>query len=142
MAFETVTGYCWPHSVGPGGSVDLHLSSAGGRPVSVEVARVGWARDVVWTGTVAAGDHAAGWETSHVLALHPQTVDQSLLPPKGEPLVGVGGWMPPQDATAEFGRETFAAAADIIVREVQHRLAHPQLYRGHGNSLREGLWRE
>jgi creatinine amidohydrolase len=89
-----------------------------------------------------AGDHAAGWETSHVLALHPETVDLNLLPPKGEPLVGVGGWMSPQDATADFGRETFAAAAEIIVREVQHRLAHPQLYRGHGNSLREGLWRE
>jgi hypothetical protein len=25
---------------------------------------------------------------------------------------------------------------------VAHRLAHPELYRGHGNSLREGLWRQ
>ena len=89
-----------------------------------------------------AGDHAAGWETSHVLALHPQTVDLSLLPPKGEPLIGVGGRMAPQDATAEFGAETFQAAANIIVREVQHRLTHKALYRGHGNSLREGLWKE
>lgn len=89
-----------------------------------------------------AGDHAAGWETSHVLALHPQTVDMRELPPKGETLVGVGGWMPPQDATADFGRETLAAAAEIAVHEVRHRLAHPHLYRGHGNSLREGLWRE
>lgn len=88
-----------------------------------------------------AGDHAAGWETSHVLALHPQTVDLSLLPPKGEPLIGVGGRMAPQDATAAFGAETLQAAADIIVREVQHRLAHKPMYRGHGNSLREGLWR-
>ena len=89
-----------------------------------------------------AGDHAAGWETSHVMALHPQTVDLSALPPKGETLVGVGGRMPPQDATADFGRETFLAAADVVIREVQHRLAHLHLYRGHGNSLREGLWRE
>ena len=88
-----------------------------------------------------AGDHAAGWETSHVMALHPDTVDLSLLPEKGEPLVGVGGRMPPQDATADYGRETFAAAAEIAVREVSHRLAHPELYRGHGNGLREGLWR-
>ena len=89
-----------------------------------------------------AGDHAAGWETSHVMALHPQTVDLSALPPKGETLIGVGGRMPPQDATADFGRETFQVAADVVIREVQHRLAHPHLYRGHGNSLREGLWRE
>jgi creatinine amidohydrolase len=45
-----------------------------------------------------AGDHAAGWETSHLMALHPATVD--------------------------------------------HRMEHPQLYRQHGWSLREGLWKE
>jgi len=88
-----------------------------------------------------AGDHAAGWETSHMLALYPEAVDLSLLPPKGGRLVGVGGRMAPQDATAQFGRETLEAAAEIVVREVQHRLAHPEMYRGHGNSLREGLWR-
>jgi creatinine amidohydrolase len=89
----------------------------------------------------AAGDHAAGWETSHVLALHPETVDLGLLPPRGERLIGVGGRMPPQDATAGFGRETLEAAAEVAVREVRHRLAHPEMYRGHGNGLREGLWR-
>ena len=41
MSFETVTGYCWPPSVAPGEAVALHLSSAGGRPVQVEIARVG-----------------------------------------------------------------------------------------------------
>jgi creatinine amidohydrolase len=88
-----------------------------------------------------AGDHAAGWETSHLMALHPDTVDLSALPAKGEPLVGVGGRMAPQDANAAFGQETLEAAAEIVVREVQHRLEHAALYRGHGNSLREGLWR-
>jgi creatinine amidohydrolase len=88
-----------------------------------------------------AGDHAGGWETSHVLALHPETVDLNLLPAKGEPLIGAGGRMAPQDATAEFGRETLEAAAEIVIREVGHRLEHPEMYRGHGNSLREGLWR-
>lgn len=88
-----------------------------------------------------AGDHAGGWETSHVLALHPDTVDLGLLPPKGEPLVGAGGSMAPQDATAEFGAETLQAAANVIVQEVQHRLTNKAMYRGHGNSLREGLWR-
>ena len=49
-----------------------------------------------------AGDHAGGWETSHVLALHPQTVDLSLLPAEGDRLIGAGGKMAPQDATAAF----------------------------------------
>ena len=88
------------------------------------------------------GDHAAGWETSHMLALHPDTVDLSQLPPKGDTLIGVGGHIPPHDATAEFGRQTFETAAGIAVKEVQHRLANKHLYRGHGNSMREGLWRE
>ena len=34
MACEVVTGYCWPQSVAAGEQVGLHLSSAGGRPVS------------------------------------------------------------------------------------------------------------
>jgi len=89
-----------------------------------------------------AGDHAGGWETSHLLALHPETVDLNLLPPKGEKLIGAGGRMAPQDATAEFGRETLKAAAEIAIREVRHRLEHRHRYRSHGNSLREGMWRE
>lgn len=88
-----------------------------------------------------AGDHAGGWETSHVMALHPETVDLSLLPPKGEVLVGAGGDMAPQDATADFGRETLEASAEIIVKEVHHRLAHPRSYHRHGRCLSEGLWR-
>ncbi len=50
-----------------------------------------------------AGDHAAGWETSHCLAICPEAVDLSRLPPEGEPLVGIGGKLPPQRATAELG---------------------------------------
>ena len=58
MAFETVTGYCWPQSVAPGGRVALHLSSAGARPVDVEVARVGGTREGVHAEAgVPAGDH-------------------------------------------------------------------------------------
>jgi creatinine amidohydrolase len=91
---------------------------------------------------VDAGDHAGGWETSHMIALHPQTVDISLLPPKGEPLVGVGGRMAPQDASAEFGQEILEAAAEVVLHEVAHRLSNRRMYQGHGNSLRQGLWRE
>jgi creatinine amidohydrolase len=88
-----------------------------------------------------AGDHAGGWETSHLLALAPGQVDLSVLPAKGEKLIGVGAHMPPQDATAEFGRQTLQAAAERAVKEVRHRLANPEAYREHGDSLREGLWR-
>ena len=88
-----------------------------------------------------AGDHAGGWETSHMLALHPESVDLGVLPPQGGKLIGAGGRLAPQDSTAAFGRETLEAAAEAAIREVHHRLAHKGLYRGHGNALREGLWR-
>ena len=88
-----------------------------------------------------SGDHAAGWETSHLLALHPETVDLSQLPPRGAPLVGIMGNMAPHDATAEFGRRTLDESAQIVLQEVKHRLANPEIYRQHGGSLQEGLWR-
>ena len=89
-----------------------------------------------------SGDHAGGWETSHLMALHPETVDLSLLPARGEPLIGVGGNLPPQDATAEFGEETLAAASEAVLREVDHRLRHRETYRSNGASLIEGEWRQ
>jgi creatinine amidohydrolase len=88
-----------------------------------------------------AGDHAAGWETSHLLALHPEAVDLARLPPKGQPVLGVEGRLPPQEATAELGRRTLEESAEIILKEVRHRLENPGMYRQHGWSLREGLWR-
>jgi len=89
-----------------------------------------------------SGDHAAGWETSHLLALHPRTVDLASLPPRGEPMPGIMmGTMAPHDATAEFGRKTLEAAAEAVLREVNHRLAHRELYRQHGASLQENLWK-
>jgi len=89
-----------------------------------------------------SGDHAAVWETSHLMALHPETVDLGRLPPRGEKLTGIMvSSQPPQDSTAEFGQATLDAAAEAILREVGHRLRHPQMYRGHGASFLEGLWR-
>ncbi|MDO8588690.1 MAG: creatininase family protein [Armatimonadota bacterium] len=89
----------------------------------------------------AAGDHAGGWETSHVMALHPETVDLNLLPPRGEPIVGTGWRIDPHDSTAEFGRETIEKAVDVAIREVRHRLEHREMYAAHGYGLREGLWK-
>ena len=88
------------------------------------------------------GDHAGGWETSHLMELHPDTVDLGALPPEGEKLVGVGGKRAPQGASAEFGRETMEAAGRVAVSEVRHRLENRAFYLRHGNCLREGLWRK
>ena len=58
MRREVVAGYCWPQSVGAGGQVGLHMSSSAGRPVRVEVARVGARREVVFgADAVAADEH-------------------------------------------------------------------------------------
>ena len=58
MEREVVTGYCWPQSVGSGERVGLHMASAAGRPVRVEVARVGARREVVFRrDAVAADEH-------------------------------------------------------------------------------------
>jgi hypothetical protein len=57
MAFETVTGYCWPQSVAGGETVALHLSSPRGLAVAVEVARVGGERTVVFSDPAVPADH-------------------------------------------------------------------------------------
>ncbi len=81
MARETVTGYCWPQSVEAGGAVTLHVSSAGARPVSVEVARIGRDRTLVFADrAVVAGEHATptnasthgcGWPAALTIAIDP-----------------------------------------------------------------------
>ncbi len=45
--------YCWPHSVSPGEPADLRVSTDAGR-FTLEVARDGLGRDVVWTGEGSA----------------------------------------------------------------------------------------
>lgn len=88
-----------------------------------------------------AGDHAGIWETSHMMALHPDTVRLDLLPEKGEQLIGTTGFPYPQDASAAFGREIIDRAVDIIINETRHRLEQPRFYLAHGMALAEGLWR-
>ena len=48
--FSDVEGYCWPQSYRPGDRVELRCSSRADR-FTVEVARVGATREVVWTAT-------------------------------------------------------------------------------------------
>ncbi len=81
MAYETVTGYCWPQSVAGGERVALHLSSSGVRPVDVEVAHIGATRTVVYSEAgIPAGDHptpldaperGCGWPAASEVAVEP-----------------------------------------------------------------------
>jgi len=57
MARTSVSGYCWPQSVAPGGSFGLHLSANTGS-LAVEIARIGRRREVVLRiDDLAVGDH-------------------------------------------------------------------------------------
>ena len=82
MAYETVTGYCWPQSVAGGERVALHVSSSGVRPVDVEVAHIGATRTVVYSEAgIPAGDHptpldaperGCGWPAASEVAVEPE----------------------------------------------------------------------
>ncbi len=76
------------------------------------------------------GDHAGGWETSHLMASNPETVDLSMA---GQELqYGVMSCRNPLEASAAFGNEIYNAAVDEAVKRVEDRLAHPERYNGHG----------
>ncbi|MGQ9524720.1 MAG: creatininase family protein [Armatimonadota bacterium] len=61
------------------------------------------------------GDHAAKWETSIMMALHPELVDLSRLPSDlNQPLEGVYGDDPRLHASAELG----AMVVDAMVQEL------------------------
>lgn len=71
-----------------------------------------------------AGDHAAHWETSHMLCLYPDRVDLGQLPPKGEPLLGIvpNRGRLPQDADAAFGYRIIEETVDIAIAEARRLL--------------------
>src|SRR5260370_23986953 len=81
MGRDVVAGYCWPQSVRAGEQVGLHVSSSAGRPVRVEVARVGARREVVFSSDgVAADEHetpkdaaskGCGWPVALTLDVDP-----------------------------------------------------------------------
>jgi creatinine amidohydrolase len=65
-----------------------------------------------------AGDHAAAWETSLLMALRPDCVDMSQLPDEPEvKLVGVGGRDPREHASLEFGQR----GVELIVERITAR---------------------
>jgi len=73
-----------------------------------------------------AGDHAAKWETSLLMALRPDCVDMSRLPEdKNIPLIGVMGTDPRSTASKEFGKSALNILLDRIVTHT-HRLLEKQ----------------
>lgn len=69
-----------------------------------------------------AGDHAAKWETSLMMALHPEWVDMSRLPAEGE-LLAVGGMDPRTEASVEYGERGLELVAQRIAQRVKELLA-------------------
>lgn len=76
------------------------------------------------------GDHAGAWETSHLLASDPDTVDLELTEKRLQ--YGILTTRDPAGSTAEFGNEIYDAAAKAAVALVEERLNHPEAYTGHG----------
>jgi len=71
-----------------------------------------------------AGDHAAAWETSLMLALRPDLVDLSRLPQgEKEALVGVNGRDPRVHASREFGERGVEAVVRRVGEKVKELLA-------------------
>jgi creatinine amidohydrolase len=71
-----------------------------------------------------AGDHAAAWETSLMLALRPDLVDMSRLPAEGGPevLIGVGGRDPRRHASREYGQQGVEAIVKRVGEKVSEML--------------------
>jgi creatinine amidohydrolase len=69
-----------------------------------------------------AGDHAAKWETSLMMALHPEAVDMSRLPAEGD-LLAIGGIDPRTEASVEYGEQGVELVAEQIAQRVGELLA-------------------
>jgi len=69
-----------------------------------------------------AGDHAAGWETSLMLALRPDCVDMSRLPSEPAEAIGTFGARPPQQASKEYGERGVELVMERILFKVAEML--------------------
>ena len=79
------------------------------------------------------GDHAGAWETSHLLASDPETVDLSLA--RKDLQYGIMTTRDPAGASAEFGDEIYNAAVDVIWQKIEQWKSDPGQYKGHGIRL-------
>ena len=74
-----------------------------------------------------AGDHAAKWETSLLMALRPDCVDMSRLPADPqEKLIGVGGTDPRGTASLSYGERGVQAVVAAIISHSQKLLKEVQ----------------
>ncbi|WP_276353749.1 creatininase family protein [Cohnella caldifontis] len=80
-----------------------------------------------------AGDHAGGWETSHLLASHPSTVDLGLA--SDELQYGIMGTRNPAAASSEFGNEIYDLAVERIVERAHEWMMKGVENLGHGMDL-------
>ncbi|MDD5598030.1 MAG: creatininase family protein [Victivallaceae bacterium] len=85
-----------------------------------------------------AGDHGGGWETSHLMALHPETVDLEKLPASSSEFIGHSD-NNVHASSALFGNEVFDKATEIITEEVDNRLKNKHIYHNHGMAFIEDL---
>ena len=70
-----------------------------------------------------AGDHAAAWETSLMMALRPDLVDLTRLPEDPEEkLIGVSGRDPREFASVEYGQQGLDAILDRVGQKVNELL--------------------
>jgi len=81
--------------------------------------------DLVHDEIPEAGDHAAAWETSLMMALRPELVDLGSLPAEGGPevLIGIWGRDPRQHASREFGERGIEAIVRRVGEKVRELLA-------------------
>lgn len=105
----------------------LHHARAAVEVYSLQGSSRAWActgYELVQDEIPEAGDHAAAWETSLMLALRPDLVDMSRLPANGGPevLIGVGGRDPRQHASVEFGQQGVAAIVARVKNKVTEML--------------------
>ena len=76
------------------------------------------------------GDHAGGWETSHLLASHPRTVDLSKASDSLQ--FGIMTTRNPKNSTAEFGNEIYDAAVERAIEIIKLRISNLSKFSGHG----------
>jgi creatinine amidohydrolase/Fe(II)-dependent formamide hydrolase-like protein len=78
-----------------------------------------------------AGDHAAYWETSLLMALDPNMVDLEALPEKPEDTLGVGGPRPAQESDAAEGEKYVQSIIERVGPKVKERVDDPIRFMPH-----------
>lgn len=89
---------------------------------------VSLSQDLVSANPESGTDHAAKWETSDIMHLHPELVDLASLgdgelAPNMKPPDGIGGLDPRIHASAEAGRRNIELAAESIANRARELLA-------------------